>query len=381
MKIIAFYLPQFYAFPENDKWWGKGFTEWTNVKKSKSLFRGHVQPTIPLNDNFCSLEEKSTFEWQISLAKKYGVYGFCFYHYWMGEGRQLMEKPVDMYLANKDLDLPFCLSWANHNWARTWTGGDTDILMDVKYGDEEEWEKHFQYLLPFFSDSRYIKFNEKPLLVIYQPEKIECAERMFSYLNRRAVENGLKGISFISQAQTYLMDKANVDCISKSIQYEPDYSKTCYMKHRMNTIRENLIRNPRFVFNMIGQDCKKILNIATKGKFKSLHLYKYSYDGIWKFILQRQAQENIIPCAFVNYDASPRKGFNSTIVCGFTPNKFGKYLKQLIVKAKNEYHTDYLFLMAWNEWGEGAYVEPNEHNKFSVLENIRNALSSTGELE
>lgn len=166
MKIIAFYLPQFYAFPENDKWWGKGFTEWTNVKKSKPLFRGHVQPTIPLNDNFYSLEEKSTFEWQISLAKKYGVYGFCFYHYWMGEGRQLMEKPVDMYLANKDLDLPFCLSWANHNWARTWTGGDTDILMDVKYGDEEEWEKHFQYLLPFFRivdtlslmRSRYLSF-------------------------------------------------------------------------------------------------------------------------------------------------------------------------------------------------------------------------------
>ncbi len=381
MKIIAFYLPQFYAFPENDKWWGKGFTEWTNVKKSKPLFRGHVQPTIPLNDNFYSLEEKSTFEWQISLAKKYGVYGFCFYHYWMGEGRQLMEKPVDMYLANKDLDLPFCLSWANHNWARTWTGGDTDILMDVKYGDEEEWEKHFQYLLQFFRDGRYIKFDGKPLLVIYQPEKIGCADNMFAYLNRRAVESGLNGISFVSQSQTYLMNNASVSCISKSIQYEPDYSKTCYMRHRMSTICKNLIRNPIFTFNMVGQDCKKALNSLTKGKIKSLHLCKYNYDGIWKFILQRQAQENIIPCAFVNYDASPRKGFNSTIVCGFTPDKFGNYLKQLIVKAKNEYHTDYLFLMAWNEWGEGAYVEPDEHNKFSVLENIRKALSSMGELE
>lgn len=375
MRVIAFYLPQFYTFPENDKWWGKGFTEWTNVRKAKPLYRGHYQPTIPLNQNFYCLENKSVFEWQISLAKKYGVYGFCFYHYWMGEGRQLMHKPVEMYLNNSDLDFPFCLSWANHNWARTWTGGDTDILMDVRYGDQKEWEAHFQYLLPYFKDPRYIKEEGRPLLVLYQPEKIPCLNEMLAYLCNRAVEEGLNGIKIISQAQTYVLtEHPNCPYVEGSILYEPDYTKTEYMRDRKKSICENIWSAPDFIFSMMGQDLKKYLNSITKGKFNNLQLTKYRYDNIWKMILKRKAKEGIYPCAFVNYDASPRKGYRSTIVAGFTPERFGKYFTQFIKKVKNEYKKDVVFLMAWNEWGEGAYVEPDEKNGYAVLEQIRNAL-------
>ncbi|MBO6243650.1 MAG: glycoside hydrolase family 99-like domain-containing protein, partial [Clostridia bacterium] len=172
MMVVAFYLPQFYSFPENDKWWGEDFTEWTNVKKSKPLWNGHYQPTIPLNNNFYRLDSIEPMKEQVRLARKYGVDGFCFYHYWFGKNRQLMEKPVENYLKEPSLDLPFCLCWANHNWSRTWVGGDKDVLMDMNYGDEEEWGKHFNYLIKFFKDDRYIKIDNKPVLVIYLPQDI-----------------------------------------------------------------------------------------------------------------------------------------------------------------------------------------------------------------
>lgn len=375
MKVIAFYLPQFYTFPENDKWWGKGFTEWTNVKKAKPLYSGHYQPNIPLDNNYYCLENREVFEWQITLAKKYGIYGFCFYHYWMGEGRQLMQKPVETYLKNPELDFPFCLSWANHNWARTWTGGDTDILMDVRYGGKDEWEAHFKYLLPYFKDRRYIREDGRPLLVLYQPEKIPCLDEMLEYLSLRAAEEGLNGLKIISQAQTYLLtEHSNSEYVEGSVLYEPDYTKAEYMKDRKGCICKNIIKDPSFVFNMVCQDVKKKINAATQGKIKQLHLTKYSYDGIWKMILNRKAKCGIYPCAFVNYDASPRKGYNSTIVVGFTPEKFGKYFSKLVKKTETEYKSDIMFLMAWNEWGEGAYVEPDERYGYAVLEQIKKAL-------
>ena len=146
MKIIAFYLPQFHSFPENDKWWGTGFTEWTNTKKSRPHYKGHYMPREPLNDNYYCLLDKSTFEWQINLAKEYGIYGFCFYHYWFGEDTILMKKPMELYLNNQDLDLPFCISWANETWSRRWNGSDQDILIAQDYGTQETWIRHFEYL-------------------------------------------------------------------------------------------------------------------------------------------------------------------------------------------------------------------------------------------
>lgn len=380
MKVIAFYLPQYYSFPENDKWWGEGFTEWTNVKKSIPLYEGHYQPTVPLNNNFYCLEDKKVFEWQIELAKKYGIYGFCFYHYWMGEGRQLMQKPVEMYLENKDLDLPFCISWANHNWARTWTGGDQDILMDVRYGDETEWEAHFQYLLPYFSDPRYICYDGKPVFVIYQPEKIDRMHDMLAYFNRRAEEEGLTGITFISQAQTYLWGKHDCqdELIKYSIMYEPDYTRSEFiMKNKATVLLDAMGNSPRYAWNMLSNEIKKQLHNRVFKNNQKLGLTVFDYDGIWKRILSRKITDNrYIPGAFVTYDTSPRKGYRGVVTKGYTIEKFKKYFTQMLRKAETDFNKDILFMMAWNEWGEGAYLEPDEKNKYAVLESIKEALET-----
>ena len=165
MKIIAFYLPQFHSFPENDEWWGKGFTEWTNVKRAKPSFKGHYQPRIPLNKNYYNLTDVNALKWQADIAKKYGVYGFCYYHYWF-DGHMLMEKPMEIMLQNKEVDLPFCICWANENWTKAWAQHSRKVLIAQTYGDKKDWEKHFYYLLPFFKDKRYIYKDGMPIFVI-----------------------------------------------------------------------------------------------------------------------------------------------------------------------------------------------------------------------
>lgn len=157
MKVIAFYLPQFHETPENNEWWGQGFTEWNNMKAAKPLFEGHNQPRIPLNNNYYNLLDEKTLEWQTKIAREHGVYGFCCYHYWFGS-KMLLEKPMEIYLKDKNCDLPFCFCWANETWTNAWaaeTESDRKTLIKQEYGDKEEWERHFQYLLPFFKDERY----------------------------------------------------------------------------------------------------------------------------------------------------------------------------------------------------------------------------------
>ena len=184
MKVISMYLPQFHRTKENDEWWGEGFTEWTTVKSAEKFHQSQYQPRVPLNCNYYSLLEKSTMIWQADLMKQYGVDGQCFYHYWFKDGRQILEKPAQNLLQWKEIDIPFCFCWANESWARTWSRiGDKNpwanifereerngsgILLEQKYGEEEQWKRHFEYLLPFFKDERYIKIENRPVFLIYK---------------------------------------------------------------------------------------------------------------------------------------------------------------------------------------------------------------------
>ncbi len=188
MKILAYYLPQFHEIEENNKWWGKGFTEWTNVKKGKKLFKTQNQPFVPLNNNYYNLLNKETVKWQTELAKKYGVYGFCYYHYWF-EGKKLLEKPVENLLKWKNIDQKFCFCWANHSWKKTWNGLN-EILMEQKYGNEDSWNKHFDYLLQFFKDERYIKIDNKPIFMIFKLKDIKDINEMLDFFNKKCIENG-----------------------------------------------------------------------------------------------------------------------------------------------------------------------------------------------
>lgn len=364
IKTIAFYLPQFHSFPENDKWWGKGFTEWTNTKKTVPQYRGHYEPRVPLNEYYYNLLDPKTFKWQVSLAKKYGVYGFCFYHYWFGEDKKLMYKPLENYLDDKSLDFPFCLSWANETWSRRWNGSDQDILIKQDYGNKDSWTKHFNYLLPFFKDSRYITVDNKPLFVLYKPEIFPEYEQMFSLWNKLAKQAGLSGLSFAIQGAVW-NNQSDVDdhMIDYRIMYEPGFTGT----------QPRSKKGVRFGITSYYWKLRSFLNKQSNVEFRS-------YDAYCKNILSRKVPSSkFIPGFFVNWDNTPRRGTNGSSFVGSTPEKFEKYFSALIRKTQTEYHKEFVFINAWNEWAEGCYLEPDEHFNYGYLEALRNALKANKE--
>ncbi|OME65263.1 glycosyl transferase [Paenibacillus odorifer] len=364
MKIISFYLPQYHEVTENNEWWGKGFTEWVNVKNSIPRFKGHQQPRIPLNKNYYDLTDSKSLKWQADLAKEYGIYGFCYYHYWF-EGHLLLEKPAEIMLQDKSIELPFCFCWANHTWRRTWANKHKTVLLEQTYGDKEDWENHFNYFLPFFKDDRYIKNNEKPMLVIYNPSSIDRLEEMLSLWNQLALENGLNGISYSYQENAYAtVDTPTSNMFDYGIEYQPSRALEVINKSSSSIIKRTT--------NRIA-DAIPIL----RSRWTTL---TYDYDKVWKCILNQQPLSNkSIPGAFVDWDDSPRRKNRGSVSLGVTPGKFKKYLSQQIRRTKEVYQKDMLFVFAWNEWGEGGYLEPDELHNYKMLEAVREALQENEE--
>ena len=374
MKVIAWYLPQFHEIPENSEWWGEGFTEWVNVKKAQKYHKKQYQPRVPLNQNYYCLLNKETQAWQIRLAKKYGIYGFCMHHYWF-DGKLLLEKPVEQYLENQDLDFPFCLCWANEHWTNAWKDGGSKILIEQRYGREREWKQHFEYFLKFFKDKRYIKVKGKPLLVIYRPEIIDCLEEMLNFWQKLAVENGLEGLALACKGAD-----------------ESGFSKTaCYDNFMLNIDYE-----PGKIFNMMTQNKHpfriKIQKLVSKYLSALFHidfwrisvkkLKVYSYDEIWESILKLMpTDKKNVPGAFVDWDCTPRKGNRGSFVEGASPSKFYYYFKQQLIRTRHIYKKDMLFIFAWNEWAESGYLEPDERFGHNYLKAIHRALKETNELE
>lgn len=364
MKIITFYLPQFYTFRENDKWWGEGFTEWTNVKKATPHFKNHYQPRIPLNNNYYCLTDINTIKWQVDLAHAYGIYGLCFYHYWFKSGKQLLEKPVELFLKNKSLDINFCLSWANEPWTRSWDGQHNEIIMPQEYGNEDEWKNHFDYLADYFRDDRYIKINNKPLFVFYRPEIFPALFQMIELWNQMAIDIGFDGISLAIQGPNWNVDKENdSDFIDYKIMYEPGYTGNLKIRDAgigvyLNTYYYKIRKKLTPQFNM---GC-------------------FSYDAYCKSIINRKVEsEKIIPGFFTGWDNTPRRGDKANVFLGSNPQKFKHYFSKLIKKTRNEYKKDFIFINAWNEWAEGCYLEPDEKYGNAYLEAIKSALQENNE--
>jgi len=367
MKVIAFYLPQFHAIPENDKWWGKGFTEWVNVKKAEPLFQNHYQPRVPLNKNYYNLLDPDTMKWQVELANKYDVYGFCFYHYWFS-GKKLLEKPVEDFLRRKELNTHFCLCWANESWTNIWANGSADIIMQQSYGREAEWIEHFNYLVDFFKDDRYIKNNNKPLLVVYRPELIDCLEEMLSCWNRLAMENGFDGIEFAYQNVSYYLSKnRRDDLFSYAIEYQPNWTLSLQNISTLQRIKKSLLL---FVEKKMNLNLREKLQVFTK-------LKKIDYVTAWNFIIDSKPNTKIsVPCAFVDWDNTPRKGKRGLVAENANPTDFEKFFLKLLYKTKDEFKKDMVFVFAWNEWAEGGYLEPDEKYGCGYLQAIKNALDT-----
>lgn len=362
MKIIAFYLPQFHTFPENDKWWGKGFTEWQTVKNAQKIFKKHNQPRVPLNNNYyCLNDNGETLQWQCKLARDNGIYGFAFYHYWF-DGKLLMERPMEILLEQKDIDINYCVCWANENWTRAWADKSKEILIEQTYGDSSDWVKHFNYLLQFFKDERYILVEGKPLIIIYRPEIIPTRLEMFTLWDKLAKENGFEGLFFLYQQNKYNPSKDKAGSIFK---YGIEYQPQCAMDLKRNRLRR-IPYNIKSGFNLIGNKFPFL--------WSKCLAFRFNYDSLWKSILNDfPKKDNMYPGAFVDWDNTPRHKKRGTFCENVTPEKFEKYLSLQIERTKTIYKKDILFLFAWNEWGEGGYLEPDTKNEYKMLTAIKNA--------
>lgn len=347
MKLFAFYLPQFYETNYNNEWWGKGFTEWTHVSKAQKLYKQHHQPKVPLNNNYYNLLNEETIRWQSDLMDKYKVDGLVYYHYFL-EGKLLLEKPAENLLKNKELQCPFFFCWANHSWYKA-TKGQKKLLIEQKYGNEEMWEKHFSYLLPFFRDERYEKKNNKPLFMIFNADFPE-REEMFNYFNRRCIESGFDGLAVIYTASNrgeYRLLKNDINGTDYIHLRQPSYSLYSY-KHTLSGSLKVLT--------------KRIANFF--GREKVRYVEKYKGNALFRQMMKEPNGGRILHGLFCEWDNTPRHSYRGYIISPPNKKTFMKYLT-------NVGDDEYIFFNAWNEWAEGMVLEPTTENNFKYLEWIK----------
>lgn len=355
MKKFAFYLPQFHEIPENNLWWGDGFTEWTNVKKAKSLFKNHDQPKRPLNDFYYDLLDINTILWQTELMKEYKIDGFIYYHYYFN-GKLLLEKPAENLLKNKDISQPFFFCWANHSWRKTWNGSKK-MLIEQTYGNENDWEKHFQYLLPFFRDERYEKNDNRPLFMLYSYNDKQM-RKMIDYFNKRCKEEGFSGLYTI---RTYDFGYYDWPKHYKKIMNEKDDNIKRIFLREANTALD--IYNSKFRYKIIKtiKRIKKEIYKLIDIKLPSI----YSGDLLYDIILNNEdINDKLIHGLFFEWDNTPRHGYKGYIITPPSKEKFMKIMNHF----RNE---DYVFFNAWNEWAEGMMLEPTKKEKYKYLEWIK----------
>ena len=356
MKILAFYLPQYHPTNHNNKWWGEGFTEWTNVAKAQKLFWGHYQPKIPADLGFYDLRLPEVREKQVELAKKAGVDGFCYYHYWFGNGRRELETPFNEVLKNKKPDFPFCLCWANETWSRKFWNKDGAVsksttLIEQLYPGIEDYRNHFFSLLPAFRDDRYIKINGKPLFMIYRPLAFNDAALFIKEWNKLAKENGFPGVFFIA----YSLDISNEYEKLKHLGFEAICS--CRIK------RHNK-RNFSWLFRKL---LSYILHSPERYNYKKVHPTLIGFEESTKV--------DVYPTLIPNWDHTPRSGSHGYLFTNSTPELFERHCENVLDKVSKKEKNQLVFLKSWNEWGEGNYMEPDLKYGHGYINALKKALT------
>lgn len=351
VKMLAFYLPQYHTFPENDEWWGKGFTEWTNVRSGDSRFEGHYQPRVPHTDiGYYDLSDIEVMRKQAILAKQHGIYGFCFYYYWFS-GKRLMEKPVDMLLEHPEIDLPFCLCWANENWTRAWDGQNKNVLIAQDYSEDDD-IRFMKDLKKYIDDERYIRINGKPLVMVYNPGQIPDCHKSFAKWREVAKEIGLGDILiWTCQTSNNTATALKItDCIDAEVEFPP---------HNM------------------WMESAAIRNVDLHGKSAFL----YSYPAVVETVIEnmKQAGKKRVPvhhgCMLAWDNAARRKDAWFTY-CGFSLKSLYKWVLAISEKAREDFAPEerFVFINAWNEWGEGTYLEPDEKYGYANINTVSKAL-------
>jgi len=355
MRFIAFYLPQFHPIPENDAWWGKGFTEWTNVSRTDPLFPGHYQPQIPADLGFYDLRLEETRIAQAELAREYGISGFCYYHYWFN-GKQLLERPCNEVLASGKPDFPFCLCWANETWSRRWLGEESHILMKQEYSAADD-RAHAQALLPALADPRSIRVEGRPLFLIYRPKDLPDPQRTTDTFRQACLHNGLP--------EPYLVG-VNAHCREQDCRLL-GFDHTLDFRPSLGTL-PGAFRE--------GGNWRKLLRNLRQGIF-SAKLNVYEYEEAIAHMERDPADFAKIPSVFVGWDNTPRRGAKSIIVRDTTPKRFEEYLAAAVGKADTT-GTDgkLVFINAWNEWAEGNHLEPDQKFGRAFLEAVKRVAAS-----
>lgn len=374
MKIVANYLPQFHVIPQNSEWWGPEYTDWIGVQNAKPLYAGHYQPRVPLDKKYRHLDDAREIRWQADLARRYGVEAFAIYHYWFSSDLQLLQTPSEILLSNRDINIDFLFLWDNTSWARTWSNvrksnnwapsfdevaatqanskiRSDGVLAELKYGTKQDWRIHFEYLLPFFEDPRYVKLEGMPVFGFMEPRNdSKTIHQMTQYWDVLAKQHGFPGVySMTSDSFSSRLSNAN---LPRKFRYSPFVPQSTHnwVNYKASSIRSQLQNKPIVL----------------------------QYDREWRSILHAAvtSDSTTFLSGFVSFDDTPRRGERARIIAGSTPEKFERYLSELIAISRAQ-HKELLFLSAWNEWGEGMYLEPDEVFGYAWLEAIHNALDSS----
>ena len=359
-RVIAFYLPQYHPTENNNIWWGKGFTEWTNVGKAKPLYKGHYQPKVPADLGYYDLRLPEIREQQAELARGAGVEGFMYWHYWMGNGKRLLNRPIDEVLASGKPDFPFCFGWANHDWkTSTWTTihnfQKNKMICPVVYSGDQDYIDHFNWCLKALKDPRYIKVDGKPFFLLYYAIALPDAKHFFDLWNKLAQENGFQGMHFVGLGRgsdVYIENQLNLgyDAVASSLIWQAE-------QKAIGSFRKRWMTHLRRLIDWIPLD-------------------KYNYKDIIKYLREDlKVQDNIYPCIIPGWDRSSRSGRKAVIYYGSTPELCKQHVQQMVETVQNkpeEYKI--IILRSWNEWGEGNYVEPDERWGHAYLDALHDVL-------
>lgn len=346
-RLIAFYLPQYHPIPENDKWWGKGFTEWTNVAKSKPLFKGHYQPHLPADLGFYDLRVPEVRQAQADMAREHGIEGFCYWHYWFA-GKRLLERPFNEVLHSGKPDFPFCLAWANESWTGIWYGAPKNLLIEQTYPGIQDYKNHFLDILPALRDPRYLTVDNKPIFIIYKPSRLPESKKFTDLWRNLAKKNGLEGLYLLGMNETIRWD----------------YQKDGFDGVIVNTLSEFLgikgqIDNQKRLYQLF----RKITQLDPLKFIRQIKKQPviYSYEdfvntGLPELDFNNDQYPNVLP----NWDNTPRSNLNGIVLKDSTPNLFGIQLQQALSQVRGRVPDKRLvFVKSWNEWAEGNYLEPD----------------------
>ncbi len=350
-RLIAFYLPQYHPIPENDAWWGKGFTEWVSVTKARPLFPGHYQPHLPADLGYYDLRDPAARQAQADLAKEYGIYGFCYYHYWFN-GKRLLGHPFDQVLEFGQPDFPFCLCWANENWTRAWDGQTTQILVDQKYSEQDDRE-HMRWLVNAFRDERYLRISGKPVFLVYDASRIPDPRKTASIWREEALKSGIGDI-FLCKVESFQDERRDPAALGfdAAVGFQPD---TAVLLTPVERAYWRLARRFHIRHGALICDYAAWVRRAMQ---QPLPPYKY------------------FPCVTPSWDNSPRRKVGAFILEHATPDLYEGWLKSVVQRVKPIHSEENLiFVNAWNEWAEGNHLEPCQRWGRAYLQATRRAIN------